>query len=275
MSAVVVGAQLRRSMRGKAKRAVVSTKRAVFGTLGGRAPDWIIAGAMKAGTTSLHYALHRSRQAVLPAKKEVHYFDYNWPRGDGWYHSHFVPVAGMRTGEASPSYMFHPAAAGRMASSLPDVRLIVLLRDPVDRAYSHWAHEVRAGLEPLGFAEAVEAEPERLREVDPDDPRSPHRHFSYVTRGCYADQLERLFECFDRDRVLVLRAEDVFDDFPGGVARICGWLGLAVPAARRYSRRNVGLERPPIDETLRRHLAQRLAAANRALPALAGSDMRW
>ena len=266
---------IRLALRPPVKKVVVGSRRALFGASGGRLPDWLIVGAMKAGTTSLHHALHQSRHAVSPATKEVHFFDFNWARGDHWYRSHFLRVPGTRTGEASPSYLFHPRAAERAASLVPDIKLIVLLRDPVDRAYSHWAHQVRAGRERLEFVEAIDAEPERLRASDPDDPESTHRHFSYVARGMYADQLERWYDVFARDQVLVLRAEDVFDDFPRAVARVCTWLDLATPATRRLVRRNTGMARPSLDLAVRRRLVQRYQAANGRLPRLVGDDIGW
>lgn len=257
------------------RRTLKIARSSVFLTLGGGSPDWIIVGAMKAGTSSLHGALHTSPQAVAPSRKEVHFFDVNWGRTDEWYRSHFIRSGRLRTGEASPSYLFHPAAAERIASRLPDARLIVLLRDPVDRAYSHWGHQVRAGREPLSFTDALDAEPERMRGGDPDEGGSPYYGFSYLSRGLYADQLERLYGSFDRRQVMVLRAEDMFADFPRVVERTCDWLGLRAPATWRLRRRNVGLSRPPLDDRLRRDLAGYFAESNRRLVGLAGPDMHW
>jgi hypothetical protein len=153
----------------------------------------------------------------------VHYFDRNPGRSLDWYRAHFPlqtqiePGRGGRprtmTGEASPYYFFHPACAARIHAALPDAKLIALLRNPADRAYSHYQHARRRGWEPLDFEAALDAEPGRLDDEARTRPAETrfegmaHRRFSYTARGHYADQLARYFECFPRSSVLVLESE--------------------------------------------------------------------
>ena len=172
----------------------------------------------------------------------MHYFYLNYERGEGWYRGHFPndvrrAVARRRTGvemmcgEASPYYLFHPLVPERARALVPDARLIVLLRDPVARALSHYHHhEVALGMEPLTFEQALEAEPGRLdgeeRGQFPGYVSVAHQHHSYVARGHYADQLERWLGLFPRDQVLILVSEDFFADTPGVVGQILDFLDL-------------------------------------------------
>lgn len=205
-------------------------------------PDFLVIGAQKSGTTSLHAQL-AEHPKVLPAlTKEVHYFDRNARRPLDWYRAHFPLAAQIdgaaedgapgTTGEASPYYLFHPACARRIHDALPRVKLIALLRNPADRAYSHYQHARRRGWETLGFEAALDAEPGRLAEeartssADRVFEGLAHRRFSYATRGLYADQLARYLECFDRSSLLVLQSE-VYEREPARVlAEVLDFLGL-------------------------------------------------
>lgn len=251
------------------RRLVKRTARQVVASLGpGRLPDWVIVGAQKAGTTTLHTALHRSSDAIAPLTKEIHYFTVHWDRPERWYREQFVRVPARRTGEASPYYLFHPDAVARMAATIPGARIIVMLRDPVDRAYSHWGHNVRRGREPLGFAEALDAEAERLAGADPDDEDSPFRHYSYVARGMYADQLARVRDHYPPGRILVIRSEDLYTSPEPTVRRVCDWLGIRPPST--IEARNVGVPRAGLDESLRRSLVARFAEDERRVRATVG-----
>jgi hypothetical protein len=129
-------------------------------------PDFLLLGAQKAGTTALYEYLRRHPQITGPSWKEVSFFDRHWARGESWYRGNFPNLArtrGKLVGEASPSYVLHPLAPQRVQELVPDARLIVLVRNPVDRAFSQYNHEVALGREPLPFEEALDAEDERLR----------------------------------------------------------------------------------------------------------------
>ena len=183
-------------------------------------PDFLVIGVMKGGTTSFFNYLARHPQICPPFRKEIKFFDIHYLQGLGWYRAHF-PMRfkmklGMVTGEATPYYIFHPTAPNRTAKVLPDVRLIALLRNPVDRAYSHYNHMVRVGREPLSFEEAIEHEPERLageEEKIVADPRYStfnHLHYSYLARGRYIEQLQKWFAIFPREQMLILASEELY-----------------------------------------------------------------
>src|SRR6187200_1451927 len=126
-------------------------------------PDFLVIGAQKAGTTALYAYLRWHPGITGPSWKEVSFFDRHWWRGEAWYRGQFPLRAGGRlVGEASPSYLFHPLAPERARSLVPDAKLIALVRNPVDRAYSQYQHAVALGREPLSFEDALAAEDERL-----------------------------------------------------------------------------------------------------------------
>ncbi|HXS47682.1 MAG TPA: sulfotransferase domain-containing protein, partial [Solirubrobacterales bacterium] len=188
-----------RRLLGRARRSATHTLRRT--NAGQRPlPDFLIIGAQKGGTTSLHAYLSEHRRVSPSSTKEVHFFDHAYDRGLGWYRAHFQRSAKAPlslSGEATPYYLFHPLVPARVAETLPESRLIVILRDPVDRAFSHHNHELALGFEDLPFEEAIEREPERLEGEqerileDPGYRSFAHQHHSYVSRGRYAEQLER------------------------------------------------------------------------------------
>lgn len=206
-------------------------------------PEFIIVGAQKAGTSSLYYYLSQHPQVVPAFNKEVHFFDLNMRRGMPWYRAHF-PLRDdilrrqqtlgkmVVTGEASPYYLFHPHAAKRIAETLPSIKLIVLLRNPVDRARSHYHDEIRRGHESLSFEAAVEQEPRRLegeveRMLADEYYRSfSHSHHSYTSRGIYVDQLQVWDKYFSPDQFLILSSEDLFRDEQTSYFQVLRFLGL-------------------------------------------------
>jgi len=194
--------------------------------------NFIIAGAQKAGTTALFDYLAEMGDVALPAEKEAHFFDddsRDWARPDyADYHALFDDPAGARKkgrpcGEATPIYLYWPNCLERIAAYNPDMRLIVLLRDPVERAWSQWRMEHVRRHDALSFSRCIREGRMRLFDAEP---WGFHREFSYVERGFYAEQLERLFGLFPRDQVLVLRAEALRDDQPATLAAVRRFLGL-------------------------------------------------
>lgn len=206
-------------------------------------PDFLIIGAQRAGTTSLfhHLAAHPDVTPSFP--KEVHYFTNHYHRGPGWYRSHFPLVAWktaaqrrgrppLLTGEATPYYLAYPHAAQRVRRELPNARLIVLLRNPVDRAYSHYLHEVASGIETLTFADALAREKDRLNselnrmKQDEGYLSFNYQHFSYLERGLYAEQIACWLEHFDRDQLLILCSEEFSAQPARTFDRVLRFLGL-------------------------------------------------
>jgi hypothetical protein len=245
-------------------------------------PSFLIIGAQKAGTTSLHAYLCEHPRVVPPVTKEIHFFDHEFGRGLGWYRAHFPRTtdSALLSGEATPYYLFHPAVPDRAASSLPGCRLIVVLRNPIDRAFSHHNHERALGFEQLGFERAIEAETERLAgeeerlRAEPAYRSFAHQHHSYLSRGRYAGQLERWFERFDRDQVLILSAEDLFAT-PGGAVRDAQeFLGLEAEMPADLSAKNARAY-TPIDAEMRATLREEFEPHNRHLYELVGRDFGW
>jgi hypothetical protein len=203
-----------------------------------------------------------------------------------WYRSHFptrwqaaaierrtgVP---MQTGEGSPYYLFHPQVPGRVARDLPDVKLIALLRDPVERAYSHFQHETARGFEDLGFAEAIDREEERLAGeheklvADPTYRSFEHQHHSYQARGRYAEQILAWHAALPPERLLVLHMESFFAEPEEGFPRVLAFLGLpewAPPAFDRYNARRY----TSMDAAVRARLEEAFAEPNRRLEGIVG-----
>ena len=245
-------------------------------------PDFVVIGTQRGGTTSLHAYLAAHPQVTLPRTKELHYFTDRFARGREWYLGQFperVPVFG-RTGEATPYALFHPLAPDRLRATAPDAKLIVLLRNPVDRAYSHYLMEHARGDEPLDFAAALAAEPERLAGeeahllADPDYVSWSHKHFSYLVRGDYAPQLARWFAPFPREQFLILRSEDLYADPAATYGRVLDFLDLEPAGSPSFTAHN-RTEGPPLDPRLRDRLAAHFATKNAALADLLGWDPGW
>ena len=230
-------------------------------------PDFIILGAQKGGSTSLYVHLMQHPQIIGVARKELHFFDYKYQLGAWWYRTNFPPKAELRrrsaelgkpvlTGEASPYYLFHPRAARRIKRVVPRAKLIALLRNPVDRALSHYHHEVRGGRETLSLEQAIRQEPKRLSGEREKILRWPfyrslaHQRHAYCARGVYADQLEAYGRYFDRDQLLVLKSEDYYERTQDVYGRVLDFLGLdpfRLPDlqprnAGQYKKRNAALE---------------------------------
>ena len=244
-------------------------------------PDFLVIGAQKAGTTALYAYLRWHPGITGPSWKEVSFFDRHWWRGEAWYRGQFPLRAGERlVGEASPSYLFHPLAPGRARSLVPDAKLIALLRDPVDRAYSQYQHEVALGREPLSFEDALAAEDDRLAgEVErlTEDPRAFSRAWwdhTYAARGRYAEQLERWLAVFPREQLLVVPTEELGERPAETYASILAYLGAEPYELADYPR-VFDRDYEPMRPETRAALAASFAEPNRRLEALLGRELRW
>lgn len=258
-------------------------------------PDFLIIGTKRGGTTSLwHYLVaHPLVFRLFPAwnTKSTHYFEENWHRGGRWYRSHFPTTrqrrarerslsGPSRVGEASPLYMFHPWVAPRVHQLLPAVRLIVLLRDPVERAFSHWKERRTEGTEPLDFAAALAQEEQRVagdRErtlADPGHFSPALDRYTYRARGRYLEQLEPWLQRFDRSQLLVLPSESLYRDPATTYRTVLDFLGLP-----RFDRVTFDVynDRPsaPMSPRIRAELAEYYRPYNQALVRRLGVDFDW
>jgi hypothetical protein len=256
-------------------------------------PDYLIIGAMRAGTTSLFRYLATHPNVAASRPKEVHYYDRNFDKGLLWYRMHFptltyrwlfeqVKEEGLLTGEASPYYLFHPHVPKRVASDVPNAKLIVLLRNPVERAFSHYQHSVRhSGRETLSFIKALEYEEERTR-ADLErlmmDETAPSRHLgnlNYKGRGHYAEQIMRWLEYFDQSQLLILSSEKFFQNTHEEYLRVLEFLGLPERMPGKFKRRNVGDYADSIDAKTREYLKDYFKPFNQELYELLGVDFGW
>lgn len=251
-------------------------------------PDFLIIGGQKCGTTSLHNYLVEHPLVGRSLRKEVHFFDIFFDRGVGWYRSYFPTRfekqrGGPRwvTGESSPYYLFHPHAPSRIRRLLPNVKLIAMLRNPVDRAWSHYHHVPLRAFEPLGFEEAIEAEPERLsgetKKMLADEKYSSwvHQWQSYLARGLYADQLVTWLSLFPREQILIIRSEDFFEDPASSYKETLAFLGLPHHELDTYEQFLPGSYKQPMNDSTRRRLADYFRSHNRRLYELLGRDFGW
>ena len=218
-------------------------------------PDFLVVGAQRAGTTSLRTLLRLHPGAALPAAKEVHHFDHAPLKGLAAYRAHFplrttVARCGqalgrpLAVGEVSPYYLFHPLVPERVHAAIPQARIVCLLRNPTDRALSHFRLEHRHGAETeQDFRRAWSLEKDRLHGAEealaaPGGQHFGHVHFSYTARGDYAPQVARWFERFGRERVHVVLSEQLFHGGGDALTGLLDFLGLDPLAAAPFPHAN-------------------------------------
>jgi len=254
-------------------------------------PGFIMIGAQRCGTTSLFRALTAHPQLMRPLfHKGVYYFDLNYYRGAGWYRSHFplAEIARRRTArygpamafEASGYYLYHPFALERLAGDLPAIKLVAMVRNPVERAFSAYKHEYARGFEQESFERALALEDKRLAgEVDRmrEDPAYEsfsHRHHSYRHRGQYAEQLERALALVPAERVHVIQSEAFFRHPADEYRRLVSFLGLRPFELADFRQHN---SRPgvPMDPKTRRMLEEHYAPHDQRLARLLGAPLQW
>jgi hypothetical protein len=234
----------------------------------GALPDFVIIGAQKGGTSFLYYLLTRHPLVEPAARKELHFFDQpeHFDNGAEWYRRCFPRLNskdGQRsiTGEATPYYLFDPPVANRMAEIVPQARLIALLRNPIDRAYSHYQMQVKRGTEPRTFEEAIE-----------------QQHSSYVSRGIYVDQLVRWFEVFSKEQMLILKSEDFFERPIETLKIVLTFLDLPdwqPEASELQQRRHTGTYEQKMDPSTRRRLEAYFEPYNQRLYECLDVDFGW
>jgi len=259
-------------------------------------PDFIIIGTMRGGTTSLYSYLTEHPNIGPAYMKEVHFFDVYFSKGLHWYRAQFpssvqkyyterVQKQNFITGEASPYYLFHPHAPKRIAKTLPQVKLIVLLRNPVTRAYSHYYHEVAGGHEKIAtFEEAIACEEERIaKEAELLDKNEQyisynHRHFSYLARGIYVDQLKVWMNLFPKEQFLILKSEDFYADPAAGLKQVLDFVNvpdLSLKAQKEeYEQLNTTTP-PRMNPATRKRLSEYFEPHNSRLYKYLGVDFGW
>jgi hypothetical protein len=256
-------------------------------------PGFLMVGAERCGTSFMHQLLRQHPLVFSPVipRKELHYFDLAYHRGLAWYQSHFplrarANLMTRRAGappvayEATPDYMFYPPCAERIYRDLPDAKLLVLVNDPVKRAYSAYHHRVGRGFEKETFERAIELEDARIAgeaeriAADPFYVSFNLRHYSYRTHGHYADQLERLARFFGRERIHVVDSGDFFADMHPVYDDVLEFLELP---NRGYPSVSAKKSRPrePMPEAVRAALEEHFRPHDERLAAWLGREPSW
>jgi len=240
-------------------------------------PPFMIIGAGKAGTTSLERYLIQHPRIDPVIVKEIHFFDFRYKFGKGWYKAHFPSVFSKNiSGDFTPSYLDHPEALHRIRKEYPWMKFIVILRDPIERSYSQYQHTKRNGDETLTFEEAIKAESKRLEgeinktKSDPNYVPINYNRYSYLERSKYHSQLKHWFEHFDRSQFLILQYEKVFEDLNKTMREIFKFLGLKPFEKIKFEKYNVGEDYEKINENTRNELKEFFKPFNKKLEELVG-----
>jgi hypothetical protein len=254
-------------------------------------PSFAIVSVERGGTTSLYRWLCQHPCVGEAVRKEVHYFDMNFARGERWYRAHFPlrAEAALRrvlrrrpfvAAEASPYYLYHPHVPARLSRVLPRARFVALVRNPVERAWSHYHMNRRQGEEAFSFEDAIAREGERLAgeeerlRLDEGFWSHSHYRYGYLARGLYAERLEEWGKRFGPERLLVVSSEELYADPEGTLARVVAWLGLPAWSPEELPAYNQK-PYPGLDPEVRRRLADFFAPHNQRLYALLGRDLGW
>lgn len=253
-------------------------------------PDFLIIGAQRSGTTAFFDYLSQHPQLAPSFHKEIHFFDGGskkedtFKKGEAWYRSHFprrrdVPEKAL-VFEATPLYIFHPLAAARIANLLPSAKLIAILRNPSERALSHYFAARGKNLDAAPMLEAFQRDEQRLLEMPANNPRRKGDHLflrdSYKSRGHYAEQLRRYLQYFQKEQMLLLASEDLFRDTQATLRATFEFLGVdsdfQIPDLRPRSR---GWPKEEVPAEVRKYLDDYFRPHNQALYELTGRDFGW
>jgi hypothetical protein len=253
-------------------------------------PDFLIIGAQKCGTTSLFNYLKQHPDVFPPKIKEVGYFDRYYNHGLNWYRSNFPFIftkvknrmlrKNFMTFEASTGYILNPNSLKRIKNTIPKAKLILMIRNPVDRAYSHYRHSVRMNKEDLPFHKAIKAEKKRIGHswekyntgIDFYDLKIAF--YSYLRTGIYADQIENLFRLFPRNQIHIIKSEDFFRKPSEPFNEVLKFLGLKHYKIAHFKKYNVG-ESYPLDKIMRNQLVDYFRPHNQRLYDHLNMDLGW
>lgn len=252
-------------------------------------PSFLIVGAQKCGTTSLYDYLTEHPQLWDAHIKEVHFFDGglnptidDFQKGEAWYRANFPLKNSMKPGdqtfEASPLYLFNPLAPKRIFELIPETKLIAVLRNPVERAISHYFHEKRLHREPLEITEAMAAEEKRLApKLENKDYKSEtFIHLSYKSRGLYLEQIERFLTYFPRKNLLILESERFFQDPQASLRQVCEFIDIdPTYQFKNLKPRNIAPNRINVSSEVHTCLNNYFAPHNRRLYDFLGERYTW
>jgi len=246
---------------------------------------FLIIGVQRGGTTSLYNYLGQHPDVAPATTKEIHFFDHNFDKGVDWYYDKFPSISKNLkkgkfpiTGEATPYYIFQPLVPERVFKTIPKVKLIVLLRNPIDRAFSHYNHAIREGHETLSFEDAIKDESNRLEEekekVIQGKNSAAYQRLSFLSRGIYADQLSLWWKFFPKDQFLILKSEEFFDSPSSMLNKVFDFLGLENFEIRNFEKFNK-FEYSKMSEKTREYLNEFFKPHNERLYKFLGEEFDW
>jgi len=247
-------------------------------------PDYLIIGASRSGTSSLYEYIIQHPDVKPAITKQIHFFDKYFDRGIAWYKGCFPfnikAKKNFITGEATPYYLCHPLAPSRISKIIPNVKLIVLLRNSVDRTYSHYKMEFSRKKEDLSFEDALEKENERLNgEIEKiiNNPKYSSNHFpthAYIYSSLYYDQIKMWLNFFPREQFLFIKSEDMFEHIDKIYNQTLTFLGLSPFRLNNYETVRKG-NYSIMNHTTREQLKKYFQPYNEKLYHLIGRDLKW
>lgn len=250
-------------------------------------PNFIIIGAVRCGTTSLYYNLCEHPSILAASYDELGFFDSNFHLGLYWYRSMFPTVIHKKyiecknnfciTGEDTPFYFWNPLAAKRILRILPTVKLIAILRNPVDRAYSNYHIGLKYGNEQLSFEDAIDWEIKKLKEnLHDQEKRIAKFNYprSYLIKGLYAEQLRIWFKLFPQEQILVISTEEMVNNPQQALSEVFQFLNLPKYYLKNPQRRKVE-NYPKMKLETRKLLLDFFTPYNKELFSLLGKDFGW
>lgn len=239
-----------------------------------KSPDFLIIGATKSGTTSLFAYLDRHLQVLAPPKKEINFFNRNFEMGVPWYLAQFPAIADLPefiTGEASPFYIYREQVIYRIKQLFPNIKLIAMLRDPVERTISEYYHAVNHGIEKRSLETIIKIEKKRLIV---DSRNKALQHFGYLLNSIYIDKVAKWRDNFPAENILIIKSESFFEDIPTIMKQVYQFLGISYQSQEQYIPYNVGTY-PPIAIETKQQLQEFFIPYNRELEEYLGRQFDW
>ncbi len=255
-------------------------------------PDFIVIGYQKTGTTFLYKYLSKHPNIMPASKKEIHFFNFSFGSGSNYYKAQFplkiykkylerkfnIP---FKTGEASPSYAIHPKAAKRIKELIPNTKLIFILRNPIDRAYSQYHYRKKRGMEELSFEEAIEEDNNRkillMKQFERDELTIYNRKqikFPYISISKYIEHLTKWYEVFPKEQILILKTEDFNENSQKELNKVCDFIGISKIEFKKLTKQNVG-KYPEMNSETRIKLSEIYKDYNEALEKFLKIKLEW